>query len=457
MSTRNSVATTYGGAAWLVICGVLASWLFLKQDANGSLRELPTIPDIAAFNKDSNQQVSLLARAEAAFAAGRITRPQGDSALDLYRAHLKTHPQDSQGIDGLKRVTRYLVGTAEAALRQADWNAAQDFARQALAIDAKNAAGRSVLRRVKQQEEIVSLTELALQQLEQDNLTKPKGANALESYQAVLKRDPDNATAKQGLQLIAQRLASLAQAEAIADRTAEAKRLIASAKKIAPNAPGIEAAEKLASEWKELTTDQAVKDDLVAAAQASEAGRLIASDAPGQLGALDFYRSALEKDPDSAAAAAGVSYIARALLERARDALDNEQTEGVAAHLDNALDAGADERDVRDLQDELAYLERRARILAGDFNAEDTVSLSELTVRRSVQPIVDDGVKGGTVDIAFTVSEKGDVADIEILNAASERLEQAAVTALNRWRFEPYKVDGRVLPIRTSIRLRIET
>ena len=97
--SRSSVANTYAAAAWLVVVGVLASWFFLKQDAGGREVNLPELPQVAHLGAADDTR-SLLQDAEAAFAAGRIVRPAGESALDLYRAHLKSFPGDDQASEG---------------------------------------------------------------------------------------------------------------------------------------------------------------------------------------------------------------------------------------------------------------------------------------------------------------------------------------------------------------------
>ncbi len=454
--SRSSVANTYAAAAWLVVVGVLVSWFFLKQDAGGREVDLPELPQVAHLGAADDTR-SLLQDAEAAFAAGRIVRPAGESALDLYRAHLSSFPDDEQANEGLSRITRYLISAAESSLRQKEFSAAKDYASEALAIEGRNRAARSVIARVNQHARIEQLSGVAMRQIEAGNLTKPTSNSALASYQAILALDPENTTAKQGLDLIAQRLASLAQAEAIADRTDRARELIATAKKVSPNAAGLDAAEKLASEWKAMAKDQAVKDDLIAAAEASKSGRLTSQDVPGQLGALDYYRSALKQDPESEAAKAGLAYVVDTLIERTRVRLDEEQVIDARRAMEQAEGAGADEEQLADVRTELEFLERRNRYRAGEFQDSDLVAVSELSIRRRVQPRVNAGVPGGKVDLSFTVDEQGDVLDISVIEADHPQLELAAREALARWRFEPYAEAGRPLPVRTMIRMRIET
>ncbi len=454
---KQNVAITYGIAAWIVIVGVIATWLVLKQDAETSSVDLPAIPNATLLTQNTDAESSLLKQAEVAFAAGRITRPEGDSALDFYREHLEQFPDHPEAMEGIDRVTRYLVNEAEAALRREDWNTATQLANETLTIDSHDRAARSVLGRVKEHNRVTRLTALALERIEAGQLVEPENRSALSAYQAILNIDPSNTAAKQGVDLIAQRLAGLAQSEAFSENPEKAEALIAKAKEIAPEAAGIQAAEKLTKEWNTLSNDQAVKQDLMAAAEASQAGRLVTSDDPGQLGALDLYRSALEKDPTSGAATAGIEFVAQSLVERAWLEMTTEAFAAAEQSLLHAEDAGAASDGLADARAELAFLVRRAGNRRGEFDPRDFVAISTLTIRRQVQPFLRDGAETGSVELNFTVDETGQVADIEVVQSDNEALDIAAVDALSRWRFEPYEIDGRVLPVRSGVRMKIET
>jgi TonB family protein len=57
----------------------------------------------------------------------------------------------------------------------------------------------------------------------------------------------------------------------------------------------------------------------------------------------------------------------------------------------------------------------------------------------------------GTVSALFTVTENGEVTDIEVINNPPRNLERAALRAIRGWRFEPYLYNGRPLPVRSSV------
>jgi protein TonB len=66
-------------------------------------------------------------------------------------------------------------------------------------------------------------------------------------------------------------------------------------------------------------------------------------------------------------------------------------------------------------------------------------------------------VTEGWVELLFTVSETGEVDDIEVVEASSPELEESAVNAVRRWRFEPYLEQGRPIPVRSGIRFTFQS
>jgi len=93
--------------------------------------------------------------------------------------------------------------------------------------------------------------------------------------------------------------------------------------------------------------------------------------------------------------------------------------------------------------------------------AIDEVLLSTLKFKRFVEPEFprrarDNGTIGW-VDLRFLVTAEGETADIEVLDAQpGGTFDEAAVEAVERWRFKPRRVDGEAVPSRTEIRLRFE-
>ncbi len=63
---------------------------------------------------------------------------------------------------------------------------------------------------------------------------------------------------------------------------------------------------------------------------------------------------------------------------------------------------------------------------------------------------------GGWVEIEFTVTEAGQVADTEVLGSTDEIFEPAALAALDRWRFRPHALERGPVPVRAAVRFTFE-
>ncbi len=59
----------------------------------------------------------------------------------------------------------------------------------------------------------------------------------------------------------------------------------------------------------------------------------------------------------------------------------------------------------------------------------------------------------GFVDVEFTVDESGRVTDIEVLGTPARYFERSVRDALPAWRFEAVSIDGRIVPVRTMLRI----
>ena len=450
-----NLTQSFSIAAWIVIFGVLSTWFYLKQGVGQVEVDLPDIPRFSIVAVEEVSDNDLLAQAEQAFSAGRIIQPAGASALYFYQSMLESDTESEDGRRGVRRVVNYLINSAESALAQQDWAAARTNAREAIKIDKGNRSARSVLSRVDRSERVAELAAVAITHVAAGRLTRPDGKNALATYREILSLDPTNASAQQGIESIAQRLATIAQTEAFAENHERARELIALAKEIAPDAAGIKQTEQLTLQWTDMVKDQAVKEDLLAAAQAMQAGHLVADMSPSGVGALDHYRSVLLKDPESAAAQKGIDILVDSLVDRAWSAAANDDIDLTRQLVGYAQDAGSDEAALADIGLELDFLERRERARQGMF--DKVLPIRELTVRRQSQPQLPRGVDSGYVELLFTVDEEGDVADVQVVSVSDEVLVDAAVSAVQRWRFEPITERGRPLPVRSGVRFSFQS
>jgi TonB family protein len=453
--SRLSLGQSFSIAAWVVILGVVGSWVYLKQGAGQVAANLPEIPSFTLTTVQDVSEVTWNERAEQAYAAGRITRPEGDSALFFYQKIQSRDPQNSAAKQGIERVLGYLINGAESALLGEDWLTAADFAEQALGINKNHLAARSVMSRVQRYERIKLLNDRAVEQIAAGNLTRPEDDNALASYREILSMDPANVAAQQGIESVAQRLATIAQSEAFAENHERARELIAMAKSIAPNASGIAQTEKLTMQWTDMVKDQAVKDDLLAAAKALQEGYLVGVGSPDGLGALDHFRSVLKKDPNSAAAQAGVQLVISGLIDRAWSLAKQDMPFEVDVLIRQAKDAGAIEAQLVEVVAELNFLSERAAARAGNF--DEVLPIGRLTSRRQSAPVLPRNADGGWVEVLFTVTETGDVVDVVVVEASNDVLKDPAANAVEKWRFDPFFMSGRPIPVRSGIRFTFQT
>ncbi len=154
-----------------------------------------------------------LDRAKAQLGSGRLTTPPGDNAFETYRMLLAVAPGQGEAQAGLTQIAERCLQLAEEARRSDHADASRAFVEQGLQAvpgHARLAALRSTLG-AGQAEIIEGLLRKAEQQFVASRLTAPRGDNALETYRAILDRDPGNARAHDGLAAIAGNYHTLAE------------------------------------------------------------------------------------------------------------------------------------------------------------------------------------------------------------------------------------------------------
>ncbi len=451
----NNLVGSFGVAAALIVLGVLGTWGYLKQFSEVAVLELPEIAEIEITPEEVSESSSVLSWVQAgeeAYAAGRIVEPKADNAMYYFRRALAESPNQDAARAGLDRVVQHLRSGVESAIFRGDWGAARTLVAQIRSIDAGDVEARLMLQRIERYESVESLTAQAERQMAGGRLTQPVGDNALESYQAVLEIEPDNLKANQGVGSIVQRLLGFAQSAALAGEQVKAQGFVDKARLIDPSAPGLAESEQLVSQWTLMVNNQRIKDKLEAASAALQAGRLTGPDSPN---ALALFNDVLVREPNSDAARQGRRLVMSALIERAWSQIRANEYEAAAVSLEKASVAGADEAAVAELTEELYYQRRLYLARQGEF--ERTHSLSELSVRRQELPEYPRGTSGeGWVRVAFTVSEAGEVVDTQVQESSDEAFNEVAVAAISRWRFKPYFVNDRPMPVRSIIRFAFE-
>ena len=274
----------------------------------------------------------LLNRAAAALSEGRLLGV--DSASALYRRVLEADAGNALAKDGMEKVAKAQAQAVREAIAQGN----EDQANQRIADLAQLAPNQPAIPELRAalaqmhhtdtqaQDQQVTRAETALRE---NKITGGNGALAL--FQAVLKRDANNARAKAGLRKIGLTFAAqasvqldannlpaaetaLRQAEALAGDATEVKSTRA---RLRESHEGAAVADKQQQQATELTLAERARidDTLGEADRALAAGSLMD---PG--GAYDKYRAVLRIDSSNAQALAGIAHIpprARELFDQA--------------------------------------------------------------------------------------------------------------------------------------------
>ena len=455
-TTASSTASNFGAASAIVIAGVLAAWVFVKRDTalapeTVADREAPVVAQASPRDRGRSSTNSLLEQAEIAFAAGRIIEPEFDNALNYYRTLLETDPNNGEAAQGVDRVVAYLENQGEGAIFQNDWDAARAYAAVILNVRPDDAKAHDLRARANRLERVHTLTATALEQFSKGNLVAPKDDNAADSYRAILALDPDNSVAAQGLRSIVQRLIANAQSATFAGEQDKAQKYVAEARAIDPDAQGLAEIDRIAKQAKRTSDDRNIQNDLLAASQALQADRLMPPAAPN---AFDLFNGVLARDAQSAAAKQGLDLVRAALLDRAAAQIAAGSLDAVDPVLVQAKVAGADAARIADLRRELEYQKRLANAREGRFDR--IYNVGDLKVTHQVAPSYPRSARSkntqGWVEVEFTVTEQGDVRDAKPRSSSAPIFEGAAISAINRWRFDPVIDDGRPVPVRAVVR-----
>jgi TonB family protein len=431
------IGDAFGIASWIAVIGVLLAWWLVKSEAPvdpagaiGATRVLST-PMIPL----SPGEQSLTQRGDRAFAAGDVVAPAEDNALYYYRQALAANPADQQARRGLDQVLAYLLNEAETAIYHGDFDLARNNAAKVIALEPEHYHALDINLRAARLQRVESLLNEAIALYAAGQLTVPEGASAADIYQQVLAIDPGNDAARQGIDAVVQRLVAYAESAMFAGNVAQARNILSRARTLNPNAPGIATLEQAERNLQTRQETEQVRAWLAAAAEALQADRLMP---PAEANAFDLYQQVLSVEPESPAARRGLELVRAGLLDRARTLLSGDDMATTIAHVEAAVQAGADPALVAELRAEADYRQRLLDAHAGQFDS--LYPISELTPIRQTPPAYPRSAPPGTsgsVDLHLTVTETGDVRDIEVIGTPREYFQRAAVQAVRSWRFEP--------------------
>lgn len=265
-----------------------------------------------------------------------------------------------------------------------------------------------------------------------NKLTEPPGDNALELYSGLQARNPADADARAGLTEVHERLLARAENALLEERLDEAAAAIETARN-----SGVESG-RIAF----LSARLAKSRGQIKAAQERVLQQSRARTAPKAEEIPVTPLPTLAAQPNAAQHA----------LEPLRDAnADADSSAQLQKNEERAI--GFSSTEVSSAQQDLD-----ADLAKQNFMT-NLVPASQLTLLKTVQPAYPVKAQNkkmeGWVDLEFTVSETGKVQDVTVRAASVPGVfEDAAVKAVNQWRYRPNLRDAKPVPVRTQIRLR---
>ena len=438
-------------------------------------------PATAPVAAPADRFADLIARAELAFREGRLADPPGDNALDYYLVVLAADPTHEKARDRLPAVVDALFTQAENALLSGSLDAAATalanvrkaaptsgrlaFLDAQLARARADAAARPGPRTTTDLEDRASpaaaLTPAERAELEQSlaaaitrlrrgELIDPAGDSALDNLQRATKVSATDPRVTRARAELGSALVASARAVLDAGQVDSGVRLIGAAQTL-----GV-ADETLVLLRQKVTAGRAthaaeLQTGRIAAARARiEAGALTTPADDNALGIL----TAVEKEArDTAGLADAWGALVAALAGKARAAIAARDWATAETDISAVGSSGHAGAVVGTLTREFATARLQQEYLA------ITVPASELGLVSYAAPVYPAELLQrqieGWVDLEFIVDRTGQPRDLVVVKAnPTGRFDQAALTAVAKYRYQPFARDGQAYERRVRLRLR---
>lgn len=198
------------------------------QGKDGAIRQYQLLSARAPRHDKTRDLADLILRAYENTADKQIkdekySTPAGDNAVDTYRDMLKFSPNNSAAKQGLAKIVGVYEAMARQKMQEGKWVISERLVQRGLSILPKDPDLNALAKELRKQKaqmpkpkpvendkitapanSLAAQLQQAQRQMQANQLTSPPNDNALESYQAILQKNPDNNEAKAGLDRIAQ-------------------------------------------------------------------------------------------------------------------------------------------------------------------------------------------------------------------------------------------------------------
>ncbi|MDX1480182.1 MAG: TonB family protein [Woeseiaceae bacterium] len=308
---------------------------------------------------------------------------------------------------------------------------------------------------------------LANERLMDNRLIEPANDNARYYFELAASIEPSNAAAQQGLIALASKLVLRARSAIDAEDFDAAERLLGDARVLDPSSDELVAAAGALESARAAAVSEALTYDDVpsAAAETSATPDTAVAEpraTPQPEAPPTAAATAAEPENDGADVTAGNSSAAAPAEAAATEAGTRTDTNTAIAPAAaaNVAPSGADS----DADEQPATAGGAAPSDAESASAAPTeqkaelVSITNLTRTRYVPPKYPRAAErrelSGYVDVIFTVTGDGKVADIEIRESEpGDAFVNSAIDAVEKWEFEPVIENGEAVPRRVAVRL----
>ncbi len=259
--------------------------------------------------------------AQQLFSQGKLIEPAAENALKNYDAALALDPRNEAASEGRKRVQETVVAQARDELLNNNLNEAQRLVKLlesrfgASTLVSSVAAEVSARQQsVQEAEQIANLLKEAAQLVSNNSLIEPPGNSAVDRFQAVLRLNPANVEAKQGLADIAANFERQASSALASQNYSRAVDFASAGLRAEADNPALAKIQQQATGALDAV-DREIQQSLQQAERLARAGSLLSADSNN---ALSAYQRVLELDATNPRAQAAINSLPDQVFDRIR-------------------------------------------------------------------------------------------------------------------------------------------